>query len=260
MIPPWAPISFDFDQRQVKEELLSSQIKSHSKVATVINDENGNSVWDPDGIFFKEAEFKLLQKTPFYKVDQFGQKILNHRGINTFQTVNLTRLPYLKNSHFDAWEGELANNDRRPFWIKYNQPWIWNDALDLPYTREILKRLPFKYLLTVRCILQFPPSIGVVHRDSGPKMNQKFFEDGFGSITLNICSGNARLCFLNPGNNKFFVVPESDYSCWHFDDSVLHCTTEVTSPRIQIRVFGKLNVEYTSLFKDTSVPGFQSRC
>ena len=45
------------------------------------------------------------------------------------------------------------------------------------------------------------------------------------------------------------MVDESRWDSWHFNDACSHCTTEVHSPRIQLRVFGKLesSVNYLDL-------------
>jgi hypothetical protein len=43
------------------------------------------------------------------------------------------------------------------------------------------------------------------------------------------------------------MIDESKHKAWHFDDACLHCTTEVKSQRIQLRVFAKLNKPYLKL-------------
>ena len=43
------------------------------------------------------------------------------------------------------------------------------------------------------------------------------------------------------------MVDGSRWDSWHFDDSCSHCTTEVYSPRIQLRVFGKLQSDVSYL-------------
>jgi hypothetical protein len=119
--------------------------------------------------------------------------------------------------------------------------------LNIPYTKNIIKSLPIEYPLTVRCILQDPPSIGVVHKDNGPITNKDFFDTGFGSITLNIDDGGSNLWVQSYKTNKRFKIDESKYKAWHFDDACIHCTTEVISRRIQLRVFAKLSKPYIEI-------------
>lgn len=251
MIPAWASIDFSFDQEKVKTELLNSNAFEKLKVATSDYTSSGYSIWDPNGQFFNEEIFEKQKLIPHYKVDPItGQRSLIKGEMNTFQMLNLTHVKDEDLSLNDAWKGEIKDKSRKPLWILHQDPWLWRNDLELPYTQKIIQSLPFEYFLTVRCIIQKAPSIGVVHKDNSYQSNQDFYKAGFGSITLNICSGDANLFFINHLNNKKYQIDESRYQCWHFDDSHLHCTTEVKDLRIQIRVFGKLNVNYDSLFVD----------
>jgi hypothetical protein len=161
--------------------------------------------------------------------------------------LNLTYLPEKEKSQKESWEGKFENNDRLPLWIKYTSPWSWREDLQISYTKSIIELLPIEYPLTVRCILQEPPSIGVVHKDSGPQTNKMFYDKGFCSITLNIADGGANLWIQDYRTGKKFMIDESKHKAWHFDDACLHCTTEVKSQRIQLRVFAKLNKPYLKL-------------
>jgi len=253
-IPLFAPLKAQgtYDQVLIKNELLNADIFSHSKVATTVY-QNGKSMWQPDGVFAEE-EFKKVEQIHHYTIDADGNRTLVEGEYNTFQMVNLTeRDEYSKQ---ESWEGkntvvngEVRNDDRLPLWIKYKHPWHLRQDLDLPYTYSVLKSLPFEYIQTVRCILQQPPSIGVVHADSGPQTNQQYYDEGFASITLNIDAGQANLWFYDPVKDTEYQLDETRWDSWHFDDSCRHCTTEVYSPRIQLRVFGKLasNTTYLDL-------------
>jgi hypothetical protein len=248
MIPAWASVNFDFDQKRMAEEILASSVREKSVVATTIYNSSGNSVWDPLGEYFSEEIFSKNRKIHHYveEASNKGRRLIEG-SYNTFRMLNLTHHPDESDSGHEAWKGHLADKTRRPFWIEYQMPWVWREDLHLPYTRSVIESLPLAYLLTVRCITQSPPSIGVVHKDNGVKSNEEFFLNGFGSLTLNVQSGGAHLWFLNHRDHRKYKIDESRYKCWHFDDSHLHCTTEVTSPRIQLRVFGKLKVPYESL-------------
>ncbi len=245
MIPAWAPIDFEFDQVQIKNELLQDQILNKSIIATTSYNEFNHSIWDADGDKFPEEIFKKQKLIHHYKdIENSSDRILQDGEYNTFKMLNLTHYPSIVETQQNAWQGSIRDDTRSPFWIKYQKPWDWRNDLNLPLTKAVIDRLPLEYLLTVRCILQQAPAIGVVHKDNGTKGNQEFYNAGFGSITLNICSGGANLWFLNTKDQKKYMIDEANYKCWHFDDSNLHCTTEVTDLRIQLRIFGKLNQPY----------------
>ena len=243
MIPIWASITHDFDQERAKAELLSNDIFTNSIVATTDYNEEGNSRWDPDGTAFPEDIFSKHKLINHY-VTENGERKLVTGEYNTFRMLNLTYLPDDAKSKVQAWEGKFENNDRVPLWVKYPVPWAWREDLNIPYVKSIIEALPIEYPLTVRCVIQQPPSIGVVHKDSGPKTNEAFFKDGFGSITLNIAHGGAHLWFVNYRTGEKFQLDETRHKAWHFDDACVHCTTEVSDIRIQLRIFAKLSKPY----------------
>lgn len=248
MFPVWAKIEHDFDQERAKEELLRNDIFAKSMVATTIYNDYNQSIWDPDGTLFTEEIFSKNKLIHRYDVVN-GEKKLVEGEMNTFKTLNLTNLPDNAISNTDSWEGSLEYGDRTPLWIKYRDPWQWREDLDIPYTRQVIEALPIEYPLTVRCVIQRPPSIGVVHKDSGPKTNYEFFAAGFGSITLNVAAGGANLYFINHKNGRKHRVDESKHKAWHFDDSCIHCTSEVDDVRIQVRVFAKLKQPYYTFLR-----------
>jgi hypothetical protein len=252
MIPVWASIDFDFDQQKIKDELLSNNVFEKSMVATTDYNEKGHSRWDPNGDVFPEVMFEKNKHIHHYKQENGERKLVKGK-YNTFQMLNLTYLPDNEKTKQESWEGKLENKDKRPLWIKYRQPWSWREDLNLPYTKSIINSLPIEYLLTVRCILQNPPSIGVVHKDNGPITNADFYENGFGSITLNICDGGANLWIQSYKTQKKFMIDESKHKAWHFDDACLHCTTEVKSQRIQLRVFAKLKKPYLEILNKQEI-------
>jgi hypothetical protein len=246
MLPVFAKINFNFDQQKIKEELLSNNVFDKSMIATTDYTEDGNSRWDPDGSIFSESIFKKNKEIHHYKQNKGIRELIKGK-YNTFQMLNLTYLPEKEKTKQEAWEGNLEKKDKRPLWIKYRQPWSWREDLNIPYTRSVIESLPIEYPLTVRCILQDPPSIGVVHKDNGPITNKDFFDSGFGSISLNIDDGGSNLWVQSYKTDKKFRIDESKYKAWHFDDACIHCTTEVKSRRIQLRVFAKLSKPYNEI-------------
>lgn len=242
--PAFAPINLDYDQERLKEEILSSGILYHNKVATSLA-VNGKSHWD-DGVHFKSEQFEKHAKIPLWAEQD---KALTPAEINTFFQVNTT-YPTDDPDIEAMWADIGDGRGRLPLWIAYHHPWKKRPGVVLPYLYDVIDQLGLEFISMIRIVNQLPPSIGLIHKDSGPKTNHQFFEDGGVSITLNVASGGANLYFIN-SNDEELTVDEANTKAWHFDDSFLHCTNEVTSPRLQIRVYGK-HKNYKSLMQMNS--------
>jgi|TARA_R110000868_G_scaffold119545_1_gene317460 hypothetical protein len=217
------PINFDFDQEQIYNDLVNMDIFDKSFLATVIYN-NGRSKYDQDGFFNKYNDVVHYNE---------NKEIVNGK-FNTFVTYNFTHLPGIEetnnNSFIDTPEG------RRPIWQVYDTAWEWKK--DTPKSlKAVVEQLNLKYISCVRLVGQTPPSKGIVHVDSGIKDNLKYYRNGGVSITLNVSDGGGNLQFKSPAGLE--TVDESKHKAWHFNDALPHCTTEITSPRIQVRVFGK---------------------
>jgi hypothetical protein len=217
------PISFDFDQEKIYKDLQDMQVFNKSFLATVIYN-NGRSKYDQDG-FFED-----YNDVVHYDED----KNLVEAKYNTFVTYNFTHIPGVEEtedkSFVDTPEG------RRPIWHVYNTAWEWKK--DTPqYLKEVVDALDLEYVSCVRLVGQVPPSKGIVHVDADYKDNIRYYRNGGVSITLNVTDGGGNLQFRTPTGLE--TVDESKHKCWHFNDALPHCTTEITSPRVQIRVFGK---------------------
>lgn len=217
------PIDYDFDQTKLFDDLIQMNIFSKSFLATVIYN-NGRSKYDQDG-FFEEYDDVV-------HYDENGKKIGGK--YSTFVTYNFTHIPNISettdNSFVDTEQG------RRPIWHVYNQPWSWKS--DTPQSLiDVVDGLGLSYVSCVRLVGQTPPSKGIVHVDATIKDNMRYYRDGGVSITLNVSAGGGNLQFRTP--KGLVTVDESKYKCWHFNDALKHRTTEITSPRIQIRIFGK---------------------
>jgi len=217
------PINFDFDQEQIYNDLVNMDIFDKSFLATVIYN-NGRSKYDQDGFFNEYNDVVHYNE---------NKEIVNGK-FNTFVTYNFTHLPGIEetnnNSFIDTPEG------RRPIWQVYDTAWEWKK--DTPKSlKAVVEQLNLKYISCVRLVGQTPPSKGIVHVDSGIKDNLKYYRNGGVSITLNVSDGGGNLQFKSPGGLE--TVDESKHKAWHFNDALPHCTTEITSPRIQIRVFGR---------------------
>lgn len=217
------PIDFDFDQTQVYNDLIDMDIFDKSFLATVIYN-NGRSKYDQDGFFDARDDVTHYNE---------NKEVVNGK-FNTFVTYNFTHISGITEtedqSFVDTPEG------RKPIWHVYDTSWDWKD--DTPESlKNIVQELNLKYVSCVRLVGQAPPSKGIVHVDADYKDNIRYYKNGGVSITLNVSAGGGNLQYRTPKGLE--TVDESKYKVWHFNDALPHCTTEISSPRIQIRVFGK---------------------
>ncbi len=217
------PIDYNFDQKILFNDLTKMNIFDKSFLATVIYN-NGRSKYDQDGFF---DEYKDV-----VHYDDNGNKIKGK--FNTFVTYNFTHIPGITETYDRSFVDTPSG--RRPIWHVYDQPWEWKE--DTPISLiDTVNGLNLSYVSCVRLVGQTPPSKGIVHVDATIKDNIKYQRNGGVSITLNVSAGGGNLQFRTP--KGLITVDESKYKCWHFNDALKHRTTEITSPRIQIRIFGK---------------------
>lgn len=232
MIPVWAPLYFQpFDSEAIRNEIIVANLLERSEQKTTLY-VNGQSYHSKGS--FKDERFADLNKAPHYVLNGDKWDYVSS-DIGTFKTYHLTHVPDDPTTKTETWY--RCDGKKRPIWHKYKFPWEWQE--NLPYIRSVVEALPFDYVQMVRLVVQTPPSIGIVHRDADYDHNQEYYKDGFATITMNICSGGANLYFVEDGVEK--CIDETKYQYWHFDDSIPHCTTNCTSERIQIRIFGKMS-------------------
>jgi hypothetical protein len=222
-VEPFRPIEFDFNQQCVYDDLIDMNIFDKGFLATV-NYNDGRSKWDQGGYFNEYSD------VVHYDEDHNIIK----GSYNTFVTYNFTHIPGIDETKDNSFIN--TSDGRKPVWHVYDEAWEWKK--DTPeYLKNIVSEFNLEYVSCVRLVGQSPPSKGIVHVDAGYKDNFKYYKNGGVSITLNVSDGGGHLQYRV--GEEIFEVDESMYKCWHFDDSVPHCTTEIYSPRIQIRIFGK---------------------
>jgi hypothetical protein len=234
--PIFAPIEIEFDQDKLQAEIVSSNILSKSKVATT-QLVDGKNFWD-NQTHFRNDKFKKLKEVPLWNNEE-----LTPHTINTFFQVNVTTFD--QDDLSDVWKGAHENKTRIPLWIAEDYQWKYRSDYSLPYLESIVESIGLNYVSMVRIIVQDPPSIGLIHKDSGVKMNSDYYSNGGVNITLNVTTGGANLYFID-NDNKERHVDENNTKAWHFNDGMLHCTSEVLSQRIQIRIYGN-HSDYKSL-------------
>lgn len=242
MKPIYAPIKdYNFDSGIFKKE-IDSLIKQKA-VERTLPFKDGKSIYDIQGKL-QVADDDLLNNTSRYQLDDEMNRIYVKGAYKTYHVYNLTYLDEEPDSGIDIYN----NKDPKKiiFWHKYHKPFIWRSELADSSIKKYIDSLPFEYVQGVRLIYMEPPSIGQVHRDSHTFANKKYFDEGFASISLNVDHGGGILKFLDNSDKEHSV--DNDVKIFHFDDSVSHGVTPITSSRYQIRIWGKLKVPYEGLF------------
>jgi len=226
--PIFAPIDIKFDQNKLRDEIILSNILTKSKIATT-QLVDGKNFWD-DQTHFKSRKFKKLKEVPLWNNEK-----LTPCTINTFHQVNITT--FNTDDLTDVWKGKHENKTRIPLWISEDYQWHYRSDYHLPYLESVVNSIGLNYVSMVRIIVQDPPSIGLIHKDSGIKTNSDYYNNGGVNITLNVTTGGANLYFIDEDDQERHLNEDS-LKAWHFNDGVLHCTSEVLSQRIQIRIYG----------------------
>lgn len=243
-LPLYAPLKpqFTFDSERMVAEidrLIANRAEERS-----LPFENGRSVYDQEGIL-KIASDDDLNATTKYKLDENGQRVKIEGKMKTYHVFNLTYLPEEPESLIDIYRRD--DPEKKIFWHTHRKPFTWRDELNNTYIKECVEQFPWEYIQGVRLVHMTPPSIGQVHRDSHPKANLRYFKDGFASISFNIADGGGVLKYIFNGTEHSV---DNNVKVFHFDDSVPHGVTPITSNRYQLRMWGKLFVPYKDLFNE----------
>jgi hypothetical protein len=235
IFPTFAPINRFFNKEKLFNEIKNSGVLNHLKMATT-HAVNGKSFWD-NGVNFKSPEFEKQRDVALWEGEGESRAIRPHK-IDTFHQVTLTTPDKSQNDLKDVWMGQHQTNNKIPLWVAFDQPWFFRSDYPLPYLEEVVASLGLEYVSMIRIVHQTPPSIGVIHRDSGPKTNGEYYGKGGVTITLNVSSGGGNLYFID-SNGEEHTIDEDNIEVWHFDDGRIHCTNEISSERMQIRIYGR---------------------
>jgi hypothetical protein len=155
----------------------------------------------------------------------------------SFRSLNLTYLPDWPHSKEQQFYTD-PEGVKRAYLFTDKKNWNWRADLDLTCFKEVISDLFLERVDLVRLIYLLPPAVGGVHVDTSERSMQSYYEQDGISLTLNLLSGDGRLCFLR--ENSVYTVPE-DLRAWHFNPSAPHSVGKVESTRIQLRIFGKLS-------------------
>ena len=114
--------------------------------------------------------------------------------------------------------------------------WIWDDSLDIPYTKEVISRLPYKELNVVRLMVIEPGGFGPLHKDDFD--DDLWEKNDIVSTTITISHGGSPLKFVH--NDKMIDVKDDVF---FFKDSVYHGVPPVKSQRMILRINGKVDYQ-----------------
>jgi len=232
-LPVYAPLNIDYDRFKLRDELNNNL--HVTKQRTVVYNNNKSEYYQREDGLTALIPQDELARVDCYTLDSEGQRVLVKRGKETFQVGNFTHIEGIEDTKHHIFYGE--GNKRRLYVHKHIENWLWRDDISVPYLKEVIASLPFRHVQMVRLISLFPRSIGVIHRDSGPLLNAMYYKQGGVTISLNACSGNAKLFF--DVDNEIYCADNS-LPAWHFNDCVPHCVSQVNSAysRMQVRIWG----------------------
>ncbi len=232
-IPVYAPIQgFAFDGARLLQEIEEKCVEEVVERSVVFKNEK--SIHDVAATLSIASDEALKNTTHYEEAD--GQMQTRQGKYSTYRVLNITRLP---EDPVTTWHTYMERRGHKiAFWHYYRKPWTWMKELENSYLREVVEQFPFEYVQTVRLITMRPPAIGQVHVDTPTRANNRWLEEGFASITLNVSSGGSRMRYL-VGTDSFDADPEIQIS--HFNDAYRHGVPELKSTRHQIRIFGKMD-------------------
>jgi len=114
--------------------------------------------------------------------------------------------------------------------------WMWDDDLDIPYTKSIIESIPFKKLGTVR-VVYFPDVPCVEHTDWDNPLDQTH------TLGLSIIPETAGTCcnVWYEKEKKYVSIPGN---AMLLNDSIKHWVPKGVGTRITMRVFGEIDYSW----------------
>lgn len=178
-----------------------------------------------------------------------------------------TSLLQLKTIDSDSdWVKENANNDRGSLMRNYHLDRTWTlkpEFKKLQIVNFILKKLPFKKIVSIRapsmdqgdfsCIhrdARYSPNVGLPF-DKNNGLNNNLFQQGYVTIALNISDGGVPLYWALDGIEKKKAYKTNDQVYLHAD-YFLHGVPVCTSRRRQVRITGIPNSRLFDLIDHSS--------
>lgn len=235
IIPVYAPINgFTYDRARLQKELEEKCADVAIERSVVFKNQKSSH---DTSVSLQIASDEALKQTTHY--EENGSETQTKTGkYSTYRVLNITRLP---EDPITTWHTYMERRGHKiAFWHYYRKPWTWMKELEDSYLREVVEQFPFEYVQTVRLITMRPPAIGQIHVDTPTRANNRWLDDGFASITLNVSSGGSLMRY-SVGKQVYDASPEVPIS--HFNDAYRHGVPELKSVRHQIRIFGKMDCD-----------------
>jgi len=198
-------LNFKYDKQRVIEEIFN-----HSSMFVHI---------PPAKMPLRFRTFDLVDPSLYQKITTVGINGIEWGKITTWRGLSFTHIPGNKSS-------EYGSNSLRELDVN----WEWRPNIHCIYIQDIVQRLGFTKVQTVRAMTINPPGFGPVHCDLVP--NSKYYQDHI-SVTLNLENGGQPLVAMV--ENK---LVEIDNDCFVFYDDCWHGVDLVKSRRTQVRING----------------------
>ncbi len=204
----YAKLNFSYDKEKVKEEILQHDLIDIPAIKKFLN----------------LRPFDIVSKDLYERLTVVTETGIVEGEIPSWKGYSFT---HVTGDMMSEYGGNLTR-------IKF-EDWQWKKDANCPYIQKLVKTLGFVQVQNVRAMVLNPPGFGPVHNDVPPE--SKYYEDHV-SITLNIDDGGVPLIALI--NNNFKDINED---CFLFRDDCWHGVGLVKSPRIQLRINGKINLD-----------------
>jgi hypothetical protein len=252
----YAKLNLDFDRDLFVDEydryILPTSWLISTRQQTLDGTRNLNQAWGMvDPILYDNLNVEI-------EIGQSGQYTTEVRGINGFAMNQLLELvtvesdsDYVKN--YAGRGGSCMRNHHLNRMYKIKSQFKY-----LKIVEFILKKLPFKRIVSMHCVSLEPGSFSNIHRDArySPDaglpatenlgLNNGLFQQGHVIIALNISDGGVPLWWALDGvdNKKVSTVNDPVYI---HSDYFLHGVPICTSRRRQIRITGVPTAKLTDL-------------
>lgn len=211
----YAKLNFSYDKEKVKEEILQHSLIDIPAIKQFLN----------------LRPFDIVSKDLYEKLTVVTEAGIVEGEIPSWKGYSFTHVVGDKMSEYG---GNLTR-------IKFEN-WQWKKDANCPYIQQLVDSLGFVQIQNVRAMVLNPPGFGPVHNDVPPE--SKYYDDHV-SITLNITNGGKPLVALI--NN---TLRELNDDCFLFRDDCWHGVGLVESPRIQLRINGKIRAEHLESLVD----------
>jgi len=217
--PTYCPLAVRFDAARLYRELMELHPKFES-LATIEANVKNPSKW------FRVADARTYDGVEHLAVDSrrpHGPRVLVPGKVPSWWGVSLTHVPDRPETRWGS------SRFRRMF----DGQWSWKQDLEIPYTRQLVGKLPFRRLDIVRVLSLPKGGIGPAHvdwHDDGP-----WEREGIASVSFLLRDGGVPMRFMALDGELHDV---SD-PVFYFKDCSPHGVPRTRARRLLLRVSGE---------------------